>query len=512
MKTLPIQSIIQNIERFNQKVILKSGQIFSGKVLALFPGNFAEIQLAGKRLTAQLDTGLSMDKQYLFQVQTNKSDELPLLKVLGRNDEASMLRILGQKSSSPAIKSLLQTLAEEQIPITKELLGKTEKWIDDSKSLDRSIQAIKMMIIKNYPPTESVFRALYQVQEQEPLVVELRSLKDTLQSSSKQTKILSDVQAFIQRLLTITNQDGALSGVKQLLQLAVDTNENLTVKEAAQKLLNQLKILPLDKSTHAIGVRSDKGGQLSDQALLKILNLNMTVPEAESHIQKLISKLNNEDWQQYTQLTDRPSPSSPKLSLVELVKGLGLTIESDLIHKQLNELNKTGQLKAVLLEILDMDLPLNIREKVEALVNRITGQQLIHSSENQSFTSLFYQLPIQFNEWKSDILMRWDTKKEANGKIDENYSRILFYLDLSHLNETIIDMNVQNRIISIKIINENEELQSLVSSLKDPLKEKLGQLEYILSSVKVEKPALEVEHRKNYNAIDVGSQGVDFSI
>ncbi|WP_408010973.1 hypothetical protein ACJROX_11900 [Pseudalkalibacillus sp. A8] len=39
-------------------------------------------------------------------------------------------------------------------------------------------------------------------------------------------------------------------------------------------------------------------------------------------------------------------------------------------------------------------------------------------NENQSLTSLFYQFPVHFNEWKSDITMRWDMKRNHMGEID----------------------------------------------------------------------------------------------
>lgn len=60
--------------------------------------------------------------------------------------------------------------------------------------------------------------------------------------------------------------------------------------------------------------------------------------------------------------------------------------------------------------------------------------------------------------------MEW--KNEKDGKIDSNYARILFYLNLEALKETVIDMQVQNRIVSIYVYNELEGLDVLAEPLK----------------------------------------------
>ncbi|WP_408010970.1 hypothetical protein ACJROX_11875 [Pseudalkalibacillus sp. A8] len=43
MKAMPIESIMRNIRRLNPAIELKPGQIFSGKVLALYPKDLAQV-------------------------------------------------------------------------------------------------------------------------------------------------------------------------------------------------------------------------------------------------------------------------------------------------------------------------------------------------------------------------------------------------------------------------------------------------------------------------------------
>lgn len=74
-------------------------------------------------------------------------------------------------------------------------------------------------------------------------------------------------------------------------------------------------------------------------------------------------------------------------------------------------------------------------------------------------------------------------KKNKDGKLDPDYCRILFYLDLKNLKEVVVDMQVQNRIVTLLIMSDNPELKTIASPLLSNLKEGLQQIRYQLSSV-----------------------------
>ena len=59
---------------------------------------------------------------------------------------------------------------------------------------------------------------------------------------------------------------------------------------------------------------------------------------------------------------------------------------------------------------------------------------------------------------------------------------ILFYLQLERLNETIVDVQIQKRLVSIQVFNEHHRPQFLIDALYPLLKEKLSELNYQLSS------------------------------
>ena len=74
-----------------------------------------------------------------------------------------------------------------------------------------------------------------------------------------------------------------------------------------------------------------------------------------------------------------------------------------------------------------------------------------------------------------DATLQWNGRMKDNGKIDANYARVLFYLQMASMQETVIDMQVQNRVVTVTVFNENSEIQSLAEPLKVALKSGLAE-------------------------------------
>jgi hypothetical protein len=98
------------------------------------------------------------------------------------------------------------------------------------------------------------------------------------------------------------------------------------------------------------------------------------------------------------------------------------------------------------------------------------------------------QVPISLWSKTADLTIQWSGRKTEDGKIDPGYCRVLFYLDLENLKETIVDMVVQNRVLSVRIINENTNLKELASPFAQMLKNQLMDMDYRLSSISFEAP------------------------
>ena len=53
------------------------------------------------------------------------------------------------------------------------------------------------------------------------------------------------------------------------------------------------------------------------------------------------------------------------------------------------------------------------------------------------------------------------TDESGSGKLTLNLREFLFYLDLESINKTVIDMQVQNRIVSVTVFNADDTLKTI---------------------------------------------------
>jgi hypothetical protein len=179
-----------------------------------------------------------------------------------------------------------------------------------------------------------------------------------------------------------------------------------------------------------------------------------------------------------------PSGSDMKQMLKNLVQSLGLEYENNLqlLPKEMkNSIESLQSLKPLLLGAMN-ELGTSGKE-VEPILNRLTGMQLISQDPGGPLQQMVLQLPFTFGNKQSDITLQWNGRKTSKGQIDPDYCRILFYLDLQSINQTVIDMQVQNKIIHVSIINDEKEISPIISALTPSLKENLERIGYKLSFI-----------------------------
>lgn len=209
--------------------------------------------------------------------------------------------------------------------------------------------------------------------------------------------------------------------------------------------------------------------------------------------------------------------SEVKQMLQTIVRSLGLEYEKEigLWTKDKQNLSATlHSLKPLLISAL-AELGNGGRE-MEKLLNRLTGMQLISQDPTGPIQQMVVQLPVSFGNKRSDVTMQWSGKKTSSGQIEPDYCRILFYLDLVHIQQTIIDMQIQNKIIHLSVINDKKEIEPIIQSLTPILKQKLEGLGYQLSFIKVNPPDKKVtKDQLHFNPAIFSNQayqGVDIKI
>jgi hypothetical protein len=172
--------------------------------------------------------------------------------------------------------------------------------------------------------------------------------------------------------------------------------------------------------------------------------------------------------------------------LRNLVQLLGLEYEKEVqlwTNAEQDPAEPFQSLKPLLMKAM-MELGENGKE-LEPLLNRLTGMQLISQDSIGPMLQMVLQLPFSFGGKQSDITLQWSGRKTNSGQIDPDFCRILFHLELQSLEQTVIDMQVQNKVVHLSVINDKHEIEPIVRALTPTLKEKLESNGYMLSFVKV---------------------------
>jgi hypothetical protein len=203
-----------------------------------------------------------------------------------------------------------------------------------------------------------------------------------------------------------------------------------------------------------------------------------------------------------------------KDALQMVIRSFGLNYEAGLLGKEPDFGRIAEMLKPQLLALMqDSSVSVALRDAAEMVVTRMNGP-LLQSGENGVQHQLIMQVPLEFFGKRIDATLQWNGQMQKDGKIDADFARILFYLELDSIDKTIIDMQVQNRVVMVTIFNADETVKSIGKGpLQDRLKEGLESTGYKLSGVffknfNEEEKVLQ----KQKKAMKIDGAGVDFRI
>ena len=194
----------------------------------------------------------------------------------------------------------------------------------------------------------------------------------------------------------------------------------------------------------------------------------------------------------------------------------GIFYENNLLHSGKANERFEDSLKPLLIKYLQeaslLQTPAS-RVIAEQLLFRMNGQQLL-SIENGPMQHVFYETPIQLFGYQTELAVHWSGKRMENGKIDPDFCRVIFYLALEQLKETIVDMQIQKRVVTINIINDSKEIKQLAEPILPLLESGLQKMNYILSAVHFKQPGMCGQQGKNqFNTVQNSTyQGVDIRI
>jgi len=364
-----------------------------------------------------------------------------------------------------------------------------------------------------------------------------RQAATSLQAPLTSTPVVQQVQTMLKQIgeAPSTQQKVPLENLKSLISSDPGTNtQQKTVLSAM-----------IDRAVNALPTAQSpiKFVQEFSQAFMRITAENavatpfQTTTLAEGHKEQLLNLLGQQGTDKLAALlqaaerSDNPAiqktvqaaevavasiidGKAMKEVLQTVIRSLGLNYEAGLHGKEPDFGRIAEMLKPQLLALMhDPTVSAALREAAETVVTRMNGQ-LLQSGENGVQHQLIMQVPLEFFGKRIDATLQWNGQMQKNGKIDADYARILFYLELDSIDKTIIDMQVQNRVVMVTVFNADETLKSIGGGpLQERLKEGLESTGYKLSGVFFKNFIEEEQNLQKQNkTMKIDGQGVDFRI
>ncbi|KGX83691.1 Vir family protein [Pontibacillus marinus] len=627
-----MESLRTTSTQSTKQASLKPGQMVTGKVLKLFPGQKALIQIGTKQMSAQLQAALNLHGQYMFQVES--AEDLVHLKVLGDSPAgqgdrsvSSLLSQLGMTYQKDRA-SLVQQLIKQNIPFSQSDLKQAFPLLEKYNASPETKNVLLEMMNKKLPLKESIFLALRERMGNSPtLTSSLQSLNgleasntEGSQSISKSTLSQSN-QSFSQQLTSLMGRSSEVQNqtTYSLLQKAqlIPNNKNQvnwseqvkswlnstdvkgsathlqnaplsqTNEEAIARRLVELfqKQLPIAKGnqqqlrtfsqnlahiiegTHTSsqkqsqalhqvrqtstmfqqeGMLNKLSSQLEQQGVTKEVLRNFfsqlqnvqSVDQAKQTLGRLqqvfqaVQDVTNSQLTKHESRTLMPLLSSVQqehsamlptgkdyflTQLKSVMQQSGLNYEHQMINQQDGvELAKSEHtLKGSILQSLHDSLPSQVSDKLSSILNHLNGMVLSVQDSDQTL-QMNLQLPGNWFGIEQDLIMDLEGRKNEQDEIDPDYCHILFYLQLQSLDETVIDMRIQKRIVQLSLYTDNDQAENLIKSFKPMLEEGLEKLDYKLSTVRhrsleTEAKSSDMAAKQRYSS-PYSQGGVDFRI
>lgn len=190
----------------------------------------------------------------------------------------------------------------------------------------------------------------------------------------------------------------------------------------------------------------------------------------------------------------------------------------------------TETLKNALLTLMQAsDTPPAIKETAQQLIHQITGQQLLLTPERNSsvLTHVTMFIPLKDADGGTTASVHIQTRRGKRGELDADNCRLLFNLSMASLGDTLVDVNVTDKIVSLNIWNDHPAIAELVEGSRNEIAERLQGTGYQLLSLRTtplptqddsETPAITTKDKKGQTPPDLAQfastryKGVDYRI
>lgn len=507
------------------------GQIVEGSILKLYPNNTAQIRLGTSQiLLAQLEASLNIGERYHFEVQ--KNDQIIHLKVIGealsqqpKQNAEHLLRDFGLKTTRINVQ-LIQSLMEEKIPFNRVQLQQGLELIQHAENKAMATEVVKQMLALRLPMNHTVFQALYH-QDMHQLTPLMRELVHVMNQETNLTKAQQQAMQVLARMLGITSEESSVGQTSQTV------HHHLLAPER-QPLMNQQMTMNQSSLKDSIRAIQYMMADSVNQGYIKENIENNILPRLSHEQQQVIRQMLQSPSVRLSdviitleQFAHEVQSSSnqlmvPRSASFIMIKEQFIQLIQDYLQfigtteeQQLKDgVHPNTSLKTFLLQAMEQESSHVFKQHAQTLLHVLNGIQLQSLHETQFFVQASLQIPGHKFALHDDIFIDFESKKTPDGKIDPDHARVLFYLNLGNLKETIIDMQIQKRHVSLTLFNNKPEIKKHVIALQPLLDKRLEALNYHLTTIHV-KPLVQEKHNEKQQSMMpsfYSREGIDFRV
>ncbi len=290
---------------------------------------------------------------------------------------------------------------------------------------------------------------------------------------------------------------------ERILAIVTQKGENMpatTIKELVA-VIDRLPATEKEKAIEFLKVLANRTGitNIPEKLQMMITGLSdkettiQALTKVEASLQKItLPTPAQEKLMDVIQKMQQPSTMHTKAEVLQFIRQavtlLGLDFEkglSDLIRQgQPFSEGKVEQLKPLLMNYLQQVSTPEEKATVTQLISKLTGFQLL-SREEGNLHHIFLPIPIKMHEETKEWYVHISSKKK-NEMLDPDYCRIVLMLDMPVFSSVMVDVFVQQKVVSISLHHSYPSMEKLVDNSAPLLKKSLSVKGFTLSAVKTE--------------------------
>lgn len=145
-------------------------------------------------------------------------------------------------------------------------------------------------------------------------------------------------------------------------------------------------------------------------------------------------------------------------------------------------------LKGLLLQAAASDqLPEPLREAARQIVQQLTGQQLLLTTDRTSpFAQVTMFLPFTGPDGEETASVQIESRRGRKGELDAANCRLWFDLQMKALGQIMVDVQVADRKVLLRILTEDEAVGGFLDTKTEDIEQALNGVGYQLLSMKTE--------------------------